>query len=122
MRLRRRLVFGIGAVSIAPLPLLGLAATLIAQKSVKDRVQDMHYQTAVLLSRLVSTHMEAETEGLGLAMRTLRLDGLTDAQREGYQRMLFLQFDDVNIVHLIDHEGQDVVPPLYIDDLSLIHI
>gem|GEM_PF-1193907 len=118
MRLRRRLVFGIGAVSIAPLLLLGLAATLIAQKSVKDRVQDMHYQTAVLLSRLVSTHMEAETEGLGLAMRTLRLDGLTDAQREGFQRMLFLQFDDVNIVHLIDHEGQDVVPPLYIDDVQ----
>jgi len=118
VRLRKRLVLGIGAVSLAPLLLLGLAATLIAQRSVKDRVQDMHYQTAVLLSRLVSTHMEAETEGLGLAMRTLRLEGLTDEQREGFQRMLFLQFDDVNIVHLMDHNGQDVVRPLYIDDVQ----
>lgn len=110
MGLRTRLILGILAAALLPLLLLGLAATQAATRAVVGRVIELHGQKADNVATFVDTYMSAQVRGLNLAIRTFRLEELSDEGRVGFQRLVYNQFDDVNIVSLLGPGGVDVAP------------
>jgi two-component system, NtrC family, sensor kinase len=110
MRLGTRLVLGIAAAALLPLLLLGLAANQVATSSVMRRVADVHVGKATNLASTVDNVFLAEVRGFGLAMQAFPVPALSDTARIGFERLVYRQFDDVEIVSLVDENGSDLAP------------
>ena len=110
MRLRTRLILGILVATLLPLLLLGLAATQHATRTVIQRVVELHVQKTTNVSTFVNTYMAAQVKGLALVMSAFPVGALKDKEKVGFERLVYNQFDDVNIVALLDAGGVDLAP------------
>lgn len=110
MRLRTRLILGILLATLLPLLLLGLAATQHATRTVIDRAVALHVQKTANISTFVNTYMGAQVKSLSLMMRTFSVATLGEKEQVGFQRLVYNQMDEVNIVSLLGPAGMDVAP------------
>ncbi len=118
MRLRTRLILGITAVALLPLLLLQITATRQATHEVTNRVVELHVQKASNLATFVDTYMFAQIRALDLVMQPFQIEDLSDKARIGFQRLVYQQFDDVNIVSLLDGRGMDLAPSQMLTEIS----
>ncbi len=110
MRLRTLHVLGITGAALPPLLLLGVAATGAATEALMGRVVRSQIESAGNFATFVDTWMTGQLLGLGLLRSTFRLADLDGAERVGFARVVYNQFDDVNIVSLLSPDGEDLVP------------
>ncbi|MBN1337093.1 MAG: HAMP domain-containing protein [Deltaproteobacteria bacterium] len=108
MRLRTLLVLGITGAAVPPLLLLGFAATRETIRSMSRQASEIQPLKASNLATFADTWMTGQLKGIRLMRSTFDLDLLDDAERVGFERLVYNQFDHVNIVSLLTPEGTDL--------------
>jgi len=110
LRLRTLLILGIAAAAIPPLLLMGIAATHVATEAVTERVEDLHAQKADNLATFVDTWITGRVHAISLLAGAFPLAELSDSGRVGLQRLVYSQFNEINIVSLVNRAGADLSP------------
>lgn len=107
------LLFAIALAAIPPFLLFGVGATKIAQDSITKRVRELHVQKADNLATFVDIWLSGQIQSLELLTRHWKLSSLTDQELLGFQRLIYQQFDDINIVSVFGKDGVELAPILY---------
>lgn len=105
MKLRARLILVIGLTTLVPLILAGGSSSRLARQSAIDQATDLHARQASGLAVLTATWVSDLERSLALAVDIWDLENLGPEERVGLQRVLYRQFDAVNIVQVLDAQG-----------------
>jgi len=110
VRLRTLLILGSAAAALPPLLLLGYAATEVATRSVTDKVVDLHAQQADNLASFVDGWFTGRAHAVSLLREAFPIEDLSHEGQVGFERLVYNQLPEVNIVSLVTREGADVAP------------
>lgn len=114
MKLRARLILVIGLTTLVPLILAGGSSSRLARQSAIDQATDLHARQAAGLAVLTATWISDLERSVSLAVDIWDLENLEPQERVGLQRVLYRQFDAVNIVQLLDPQGRPVGEPTHL--------
>ena len=110
MRLRTLLVLGSAAAALPPLLLLGYAATEVATRSITGKVVELHAQQADNLASYADSWFAGRTHAVTLLRESFPLEDLSHQGQVGFERLVYNQLPEVNVVSLVNHLGADVAP------------
>ncbi len=110
MRLRTLLVMGSAAAALPPLLLLGVAATEVATDAITTNVVKLHAQKADNLATFVDTWFTGRAHALMLLRQAFPLEDLSHEEQVGFERLVYNQLDEINIVSLVSSRGVDLAP------------
>lgn len=115
MRIRSRLIVLIVAVSVLPLTILGLGATQVSVERLTAKVADSQARAVDQLASEIDLWLQFQASLVADQVDAFRLGRLDDRKLEGFQRLAFQQLSDANIVAVVNSEGRELVPSLFID-------
>jgi two-component system NtrC family sensor kinase len=110
VRLRTLLILGSAAAALPPLLLLGFAATEVATDAITDSVVALHAQQADNLASFVDTWVTGRAHAVALLREAFPIEDLSHEGQVGFERLVYNQLPEVNIVSLVTIEGADVAP------------
>jgi two-component system NtrC family sensor kinase len=110
VRLRTLLILGTAAAALPPLLLLGFAATEEATKAITGRVVALHAQQADNLAGYADTWISGRTHAVSLLREAFPIEDLSSEGQVGFERLVYNQIPEVNIVSLVTPQGIDVAP------------
>jgi two-component system NtrC family sensor kinase len=110
LRLRTLLILGSVAAALPPLLLLGYAATEVATRAITDSVVDLHAQQADNLASYADTWFTGRTHAVSLLREAFPIEDLSHEGQVGFERLVYNQLPEVNIVSLVNTQGADVAP------------
>ncbi|MCB9759173.1 MAG: sensor histidine kinase [Alphaproteobacteria bacterium] len=116
MRLHVRLLLMVGLATMLPLGITGYAAGRIARNSHISQARVLHGKQAEALAVFTATWLNDRLRGLRLATSVWDVERLGSDELEGFQRLLYRQYDAVNVVVTVDADGQILAGPLAIRD------
>lgn len=115
MRLRTRLVLLIIAVSLVPLGILGFGAIQVSVGRLTQTVSDGQARTVDQLASEIDLWLQFEVSQVSEHVDAFTLARLNDRKLEGFQRLVFQQIVDVHIVAIVNDEGRELSPSLFLD-------
>ena len=110
MRLRTLLILGSAAAALPPLLLLGYAATEVATRAITDSVVDLHAQQADNLASYADTWFTGRAHAVALLREAFPIEDLSHEGQVGFERLVYNQLPEVNVVSLVNSQGADVAP------------
>ena len=110
MRLGTLLIAGSAAAALPPLLLLGYAATEVATRAVNERAFALHAQEADGLATWVDTWFEGHTQAVSLLRQAFPVEDLSVEERVGFERLVYNQQEEINVVSLLDAAGVEAAP------------
>ncbi|MFH1469370.1 MAG: HAMP domain-containing protein [Pseudomonadota bacterium] len=110
MRLGTLLIVGSAAAALPPLLLLGFAATEVATRAVTQRVFALHAEEADSLATYVGTWFEGRTQAVSLLRQAFPVEDLSAEGLVGFERLVYNQQEEINVVSLLDSRGAEVAP------------
>jgi two-component system NtrC family sensor kinase len=115
VRLRTRLMLVMAMATVGPIAVLGVGTIQVSADLMTDAVTDSQARTADELASHVDLWLTLELQALSQQARAFRLDQLRDSDLVSFQRLIFQQSADANIVSIIGATGQDLAPSLYLN-------
>lgn len=116
MRIRSRLIVLIVAVSLLPLIILGLGATQVSVERLTEKVADSQARSVDQLASEIDLWLQFQASLIADQVDAFRLGRLDDRKLEAFQRLAFQQLSDVNIVAVVNADGQELVPSLFLEE------
>ncbi len=110
MRLRTLMILGSAAAALPPLLLLGYAATEVATSAITDKVVDLHAQQAYNLASYVDSWFTGRAHAVSLLREAFPIENLSHEGQVGFERLVYNQLPEVNVVSLVTKGGADVAP------------
>lgn len=98
-----------------PLVILGLGATQVSVDSLTAKVSDSQARAADQLASEIDLWLQFQASLIADQVDAFRMGRLNDRKLEGFQRLAFQQLSDVNIVAVVNGEGAELVPSLFLD-------
>ncbi|MCK6516789.1 sensor histidine kinase [Myxococcota bacterium] len=120
MRLRPRLTLLIGLATLAPLAVAGVMATTVARDAHLAQARELYARQADGLAVFAATWLSAQVRGVQLIASSWDVRTLDSARAEGLARLIYSQYDAINVVVLLDAEGEPLVAPTAIRDPALL--
>ena len=120
MRLRPRLTLLIGLATLIPLAVAGVMATTVARDAHLAQARELYARQADGLAVFAATWLSAQVRGVQLIASSWDVRALDAARAEGLARMIYSQYDAINVVVLLDAEGEPLVAPTAIRDPALL--
>ncbi|MCK6525733.1 sensor histidine kinase [Myxococcota bacterium] len=120
MRLRPRLTLLIGLATLIPLGVAGVMATTVARDAHLAQARELYTRQADGLAVFAATWLSAQVRGVQLMASSWDVRALDPARAEGLARLIYSQYDAINVVVLLDAEGEALVPPTAIRDPALL--
>ena len=117
MRLRSRLILVIGVVTLLPLVVTGYMTSRLARDHNVEQSRQVYARQASGLAVFASTWIGDLTRTARLAVAVWDVETLDDERREGLQRVLYQQFDAVNIVVSVGPDGEQLTRPTYLTEI-----
>ncbi|MGB0641429.1 MAG: hypothetical protein ACPGTU_18995, partial [Myxococcota bacterium] len=114
MRLRTRLMLLIAAAALVPLGILGFGATEVSTQRMTDKVANSQARAADELSVLIVTGLTRESRIFAQQVEAFDLKSFDDRTMEGFQRLVFRQSGTVNIVSVVNLDGVEVLPSVFV--------
>ena len=114
MRLRDRLVLLIAIASLGPLALVGVGATQVSSRLMVLEVAALQARTAGALATDVDTWLSSRLDILRGQVGAFELGQLDAQVAEGFTRLVYQQTRAAQIVALVDKDGVDVVPGVFL--------
>ena len=112
MKLRTRLGLLIGFSALLPLLFTAITATNIADSHSLRQTRELYTRKAESLSLYTHTWFDMHPKGLATAVNLFPLEGLSPEEQEGLLRLIFRQFQPVNVAVVATREGEVVAGPL----------
>jgi len=110
VRLRTLLILGSAGAALPPLLLLGYAATEVATRSITDKVVELHAQRADNLASYADGWFTGRAHAVTLLREAFPLENLSHEGQVGFERLVYNQLPEVNVVSLVTRQGADVAP------------
>ncbi len=110
MRLRTLLILGSAAAALPPLLLLGYAATEVATRAITGKVALLHAQQADSLASYADSWLTGRAHAVSLLREAFPIEDLSHQGQVGFERLVYNQLPEVNIVSLVTPEGADLAP------------
>jgi two-component system NtrC family sensor kinase len=110
MRLRTLLILGSAAAALPPLLLLGYAATEVATRALTGKVAQLHSQQADSLASYTDSWLTGRAHAVSLLREAFPVEDLSYEGQVGFERLVYNQLPEVNIVSLVTPEGADLAP------------
>ncbi|MBK7757371.1 MAG: sensor histidine kinase [Deltaproteobacteria bacterium] len=120
MRLRPRLTLLIGLATLIPLAVAGVMATTVARDAHLAQARELYARQADGLAVFAATWLSAQVRGVQLIASSWDVRALDAARAEGLARLIYSQYDAINVVVLLDAEGEPLVAPTAIRDPALL--
>ncbi|MDP6934227.1 MAG: histidine kinase dimerization/phospho-acceptor domain-containing protein, partial [Myxococcota bacterium] len=114
MRLRSRLVIVILVASLPPLTILGYGAINTATEEVSRHVKQRQGDKGQSMAVLADTWMDLQLRSLVEQVSLFDLRDLEDEKLAGFLKLVFRQVPEVHIASIINREGIDLSPSLYL--------
>jgi len=103
------------AVSVLPLTILGLGATQVSVERLTAKVADSQARAVDQLASELDLWLQFQASSVADQVDAFRLGRLDDRKLEGFQRLAFQQLSDANIVAVVNAEGRELVPSLFVE-------
>ena len=116
MRIRSRLVVLIVAVSLLPLVILGLGAIQVSVERLTEKVADSQSRTSDQLASEIDLWLQYQASLVADQVDAFRLARLNDRKLTAFQRLAFQQLTGVNIVAIVNDDGRELVPSLFLEE------
>ncbi len=118
LRLRTRLMLLIAAAALVPLGILGFGATEVSTQRMTDKVANSQARAADELAVLIMTGLTRESRIFAQQVEAFDLRNFDDRTMEGFQRLVFRQSGTVNIVSVVNLEGVEALPSVFVSSLT----
>jgi len=115
LRIRSRLIVLIITVSLLPLVILGLGATQVSVERLTEKVADSQARSVDQLASEIDLWLQLQASLVADQVDAFRLGRLDERKLKAFQRLAFQQLSDVNIVAIVNSDGQELVPSLFLD-------
>ena len=116
MKLRYKLILAMLLVAAAPLGIAGYQALEHSRGAVAERIREMLAKTcrseAEIIGRVVDNHLDS----LKLVSSALDVDPESLSELEDELTRVYLLSDDFNAVALLDGQGDQIGPVVFVDD------
>ncbi|MCP4919143.1 MAG: HAMP domain-containing histidine kinase [Proteobacteria bacterium] len=117
MRLRSRLILVIGVVTLLPLVVTGYMTSRLARDHNVEQSRQLYARQASGLAVFAGTWIGDLERTARLAVAVWDVETLDTERREALQRVLYQQFDAVNVVVTVDGEGTELTRPTFLTEL-----
>jgi len=107
-------MFVIGTAAVVPLVILGLGATQVSTNRMTQKVAESQARTADQLASEIDLWLVFQLRMLAQQVDPFKLDKLNDRKLGAFQRLVFQQTKDAHIVSIINDEGAEVAPSVFI--------
>lgn len=114
MRLHTRLMLLIGTAALLPLVILGFGATQVSQERMTHKFEESQARTADQLASEIDLWLAFQLRTLAQQVDPFNLDKLNDRKLEAFQRLVYQQTKDVHIVSIINDEGAEIAPSVFL--------
>ena len=114
MRLRTRLIILIGAAAVIPLGILGLGAINVSVERLTQKAADSQARSADQMASEIDLWMQFQVVQIADQVDAFRLAKLDDRKLQGFQKLVFQQLSDVHIVALVNAEGTELNPSVFV--------
>jgi two-component system NtrC family sensor kinase len=104
----------IGVAAIGPLTMLGIGAARVSESRLKDEVTSSQARTVDQIAQYIDLWMTLELRMLNQQSKTFDLGHLGDRDLARFQRLVFQQASSAQIVGVINREGAELAPSLYL--------
>lgn len=115
MRLWLRIVLLVAVAALAPLMVLGVAASQISSRAIIERVSEMQIRTATGVADTIDLWTRSTMASVGRQAASFRLGSLDEQERVQFLRLIYRQTGGAHVVALVDRSGLDVSPAVYLD-------
>lgn len=117
MRLRSRLILVIGVVTLLPLVVTGYMTSRLARDHNVEQSRQLYSRQASGLAVFAATWIGDLERTAALAVAVWDVETLDAERREALQRVLYQQFDAVNVVLTVDAQGSEVTRGTWLSDV-----
>lgn len=114
MTLTQKLILYVLAVSLIPVAATGFTLIHLGETALRERIEAHHRSVAGALAAKVAQSVEDVGRRLIALMQVINVDGLNPQEREGLQRLLYQQSDDISLAVLVDASGDFLAPPIFL--------
>jgi len=114
MRLRTRLIILIGAAAIIPLGVLGFGAINVSVERLTQKAADSQARSADQMASEIDLWLQFQVVQIAEQVDAFRLGKLNDRKLQGFQQLVFQQLSDVHIVALVNAEGVELNPTVFV--------
>jgi signal transduction histidine kinase len=104
----------IGVAAIGPLSMLSVGAARVSQERLKDEVTASQARTVDQIANYIDLWMTLELRMLDQQTQAFDLGHLGDRNMARFQRLVFQQASSAQIVGVINQEGAELAPSLYL--------
>ena len=114
MRLRTRLIILIGAAAVIPLGILGLGAINVSVDRLTRKAADSQARSADQMASEIDLWLQFQVVQVADQVDAFQLSKLNDRKLQGFQQLVFQQLSDVHIVSLVNEEGAELNPSVFV--------
>ena len=115
MRLRTRLIVLIGAAAVIPLGILGFGAINVSVERLTQKSADSQARSADQMASEIDLWLQFQVVQIAEQVDAFRLARLNDRKLQGFQQLVFQQLPDVHIVAVVNAEGAELNPSVFVD-------
>src|SRR5438105_879800 len=112
LRFRTRIVLVLAVIGLIPLLVLGWLSFSVNRDELERTVGGAHQATAVAAARASERWLAQSLEALHLSLAAISLDRLTPEEASTVLRIPYRQLDAVQIIVLLDEDGNALMPAL----------
>ncbi len=116
MKLLPKLIIIMLFVAIVPLLVSGYFSINISQKEVIKQIEELHLKSSKGISEYIEKYIGDIVNNLRLGVNYTRFEKLSDQEKVGALRILYNQFTPINILTLLDENGEGIVPSVYLEN------
>jgi len=103
------------SITILPLLILGWGAMQVSVERLTQKVADSQSRSSDQLASEIELLLELQASLIADQVDAFNLSRLDDRKLTGFQRLAFQQLSDVNIVSVVNGEGRELVPSLFLE-------
>ena len=107
-------MFVIGTAAVVPLVILGLGATQVSLSRMTQKVAESQARTADQLASEIDLWLALQLRMLAQQVDPFNLEKLDDRKLEAFQRLVFQQTEDAHIVSIVNGDGSEIAPSIFI--------
>ncbi len=107
-------MFVIGTAAVVPLVILGFGATQVSLSRMTQKVAESQARTADQLASEIDLWLAFQLRMLAQQVDPFNIDKLNDRKLEAFQRLVFQQTEDAHIVSIVNDEGSEIAPSIFI--------
>lgn len=120
MRLQTRLILVFLFLAAIPVAVSGYTILTILDVNIRDQRDQVLSDRVKLLGLRVEDNLSQAADGLALSLEALDINQIETADRVAYLRILYRQRPWLNFVQLLDSQGAEIAPPVFLADPRLL--